>query len=390
MRGRFYPASHLSLNEGRFLINLKIEKEKKSFIMVEKSRQMRQVFIILIIFVLLLSIIACQHQEKKRYEAQFLRLFDTVTQIVAYRNSKEEFTGQVNQIYNDLEEYHQLYDIYHEYEGIVNVKVINDQAGQEPLEVDRRIIDLLLFAKEIYQKTEGRVNVALGSVLSIWHNYRERGIMDPENAKIPPIGLLKEAECHTDIHQIVIDESASTVFLADADMLLDVGAIAKGYAVEQVSRKAYQNGFTSGLISVGGNVKIMGTKDSRGKLWNVGIQNPDTPSEESNLYVVYLADKAVATSGNYQRYYTVDGKEYHHIINPDTLYPAEYFTATTIICKDSGRADALSTAIFTIPLEQGLKLVESLSDTEALWILPDGEQRFSSGFQEILAEQTGE
>ena len=358
--------------------------------MIEKSGQIRQVFIIFIIFVLLMSITACQNQGRKRYEAQFLRLFDTVTQIVAYRNSKEEFTGQVNQIYSDLEEYHQLYDIYHEYEGMVNMKVINDQAGQEPLEVDRRIIDLLLFAREIYQETDGKVNVALGSVLSIWHDYRERGIMDPENAEIPPIDLLKEAGRHTDIHQVIIDESASTVFLADEDMMLDVGALAKGYAVEQVSRQAFQHGFTSGLISVGGNVKILGTKDSRERPWNVGIQNPDAPSEESNLYVVYLTDKSVATSGNYQRYYTVEGKEYHHIINPETLYPAEYFTAATIVCEDSGQADALSTAIFTMSLEQGMALVESLPDTEAFWILPDGEQRFSSGFQEMLAEQTGE
>ena len=169
-------------------------------------------------------------------------------------------------------------------------------------------------------------------------------------------------------------------------MLLDVGAIAKGYAVERVSQKAIARGFISGLISVGGNVRSIGTKDSHGKRWNIGIQNPETPNEESNLLVVYLTDQSLVTSGNYSRYYTVDGKEYNHIINPDTLYPADYFTSITIICEDSGEADALSTAVYIMPLKQGLALVESFPQAEAFWVLPNGEQEFSSGFQDFLVD----
>ncbi len=347
---------------------------------------MRRIFLIIIACVLLLNTIGCQGQEKKRYEAQFIMLFDTVTQIVSYMDSKEEFNEQVNRIYEDLEEYHKLYDTYHEYPGIVNIKTINNSAGQQPVKVEKRIIDMLLFTKEVYKKTNGRINVALGSVLSIWHEYRERGTMDPENAELPPLDLLQEKAKHTDINKMIIDEIASTVFLEDPDMRLDVGAIAKGYAVEQVSQKAIARGFTSGLISVGGNVRSIGTKDSNGKLWNVGIQNPETPNEKSNLLVVYLTDRSLVTSGNFSRYYTVDGKEYHHIINPDTLYPADYFTSITIICEDSGKADAFSTAVYIMPLKQGQALVESLPHTEAFWVLPNGEQEFSSGFQDFLVD----
>jgi FAD:protein FMN transferase len=334
----------------------------------------------------MLNLTACQGQQKKRYEAQFLLLFDTVTQIVAYMDSKEEFTEQVNQIYDDLEEYHQLYDIYNEYEGFVNIKLINDKAGEEPLKVDRRIIDLLRFAKDVYNKTNGKVNVALGSVLSIWHHYREMGTQDPDNAKLPPIDLLKEAARHTDINKVIINKQASTVFLEDPEMSLDVGAIAKGYAIEQVSQRAIKRGFTAGLISVGGNVKVIGRKSPNGEPWNVEIQNPGPSVENSNLHIVHLMDQSLVTSGNYSRYYTVNGKKYHHIINPETLYPAEYYTAITIVCEDSGEADALSTAIYNMPFQEGLKLIESLFDTEAFWVLANGEQRFSSGFRELLAE----
>ncbi len=347
-----------------------------------------RIFLLIIICLFVFFMTACQKPEKKRYEAQFLSLFDTVTQIVAYMESKEQFQEHVNQIYQDLEIYHQLYDIYHTYNDIVNIKIINDSAGKEITDIDSRIIDLLLFAKDIYEKTDGRVNIALGSVLSIWHDYREKGILDPGEARLPQMDLLREAARHTDINKVVVDKGTSTVSLKDPYMSLDVGAIAKGYAVEQVSKRAIERGFTSGLISVGGNVKIIGTKDSNreGELWNVGIQNPQLPGAESNLHIVYLSDQSLVTSGNYVRYYTVDGKRYHHIIDPVTLYPADYFTAVTVVCENSGEADALATAIYNMPLEEGFSFIENQQGTEAFWVLPDGKQKFSTGFQKFLVK----
>lgn len=165
-------------------------------------------------------------------------------------------------------------------------------------------------------------------------------------------------------------------------MSLDVGAIAKGYSVEQVSKTAVEHGFDSGLISVGGNVRTIGYKGDDKGLWNVGIQNPDRG--QPDLYYVSLTDKSLVTSGNYIRYYTVDGKKYHHIINPETLFPTEYYDAVTIICRDSGVADALSTAVFNMPFEQGKELIESLPETEAVWIFPDGKTEYSSHFEDIL------
>jgi len=351
-----------------------------------KTKIYKKIFLVIIICIIISCILACQKPEKKRFEAEFLTLFDTVTQVVAYMDSKEEFSEHVDQIYQDLEEYHQLYDIYNSYEGIINIKAINDSAGQELTEIDARIIDLLLFARDIYQETNAKVNIAMGSVLSIWHEYRERGIQDPEAARLPQIDLLREAARHTDINKIVINKETSTVFLKDPEMSLDVGAIAKGYAVEQVSLKALKRGFTSGLISVGGNVKTIGTKNSNGEgeLWNIGIQNPESPGVESNLQIAFLSDQSLVTSGNYIRYYTVNGKKYHHIIDPETLYPVDYFTAVTVICEDSGEADALATAIYNMSLEEGLALIEKKPGIEAFWVLPNGEQKFSTGFQEFL------
>ncbi len=319
-----------------------------------------------------------------RYSAQFLNLFDTLTQIIAYMENKEEFSEYAALIYNEMEEYHQLYDIYHDYPGLNNIRTINENAGIQPVEVDQRIIDLLLFARQAYEQTGGKINIAMGPVLEIWHDYREEGIQNPDSAQLPPMDLLREAAKHTDIHKIIIDEKSSTVFLEDPEMHLDVGGVAKGYAIEQVSQTAIEQGFTSGLISGGGNVRIIGSKNIQGEKWNVGIQNPGGDRGQSNLYVVYLTDMSLVTSGNYERYYTVDGKEYHHIIDPETLYPAEYYEALTVITPDSAMADALSTALYNMPIGEGLALVENRVDTEALWIFPDGSQQFSSGFEAML------
>lgn len=340
---------------------------------------------VFLIIALTFNLAACGEakEEKKRYEAEFLLLFDTMTQIIGYAASEDEFNKQVDLIYENLEEYHQLYDIYNNYEGINNIKTINDQAGVGPVKVDKRIIDLLLLAKEVYETTDGQVNVALGAVLKIWHEHRDAGIEDPEKATLPDIAQLQAASGHTDIDQVIIDAENSTVYLADPEMSIDVGAVAKGYATEHVARIAEENGFTSGLISVGGNVRSIGVRGD-GSKWRVGIQNPFDQNGE-DITKVNLTDASLVTSGVYERYYIFNGKNYHHIIDPDTLFPAEFFVSVSILCPDSGMADGLS-KIFNMPFDEGLALIESLPDVEALWVFPDGQVKTSSHFNDYLAD----
>ncbi len=320
-----------------------------------------------------------------RYDAQFLQLFDTVTSVVGYAKDKETFTAYAQELHDELEVYHQLYDIYKEYDGINNIKTINDNAGIEPVVVDEKIIDMLELAKELDVKTNGYFNVAMGSVLSIWHGYRTMGIDDPETAELPPMEKLKAASEHMNIQDVVIDREASTVYLADPEMRLDVGAIAKGYATEMVCRKLEEDGLTNALVSVGGNVRAIGTKDD-GSKWKLGIQNPDLSSETKYLHMIAVDDMSLVTSGVYQRYYTVDGVQYHHIVNPDTLMPWFEYDSVSILCKDSGIADALSTAVFNMTQEDGQALIESMDGVEAMWLYPDGSEKYSSGFQAYMEE----
>lgn len=343
---------------------------------------------VLFFLVLILAVLFHQNQSQKnlsRYTATFLDVFDTRTDVVGYSTSEDEFVEQVSLLKEKLEYYHKLYDIYNDYEGMNNIKTINDNAGVAPVEVNKDIIDLLLFSKKMYGETNGQINIAMGSVLKIWHNYRDAGINNPESAELPPMEDLQAASAYCDIEQIVIDEEASTVYLTDANMSIDVGSIGKGYAVQRVAEYAKEIGMESALLSVGGNVCAVGSKLD-GSDWRVGIQNPDTTSEDAYVGKVDVTDACVVTSGDYQRYYVVDGVKYCHIIDGDTLMPAEHFSSVSIVTDDSGKADALSTAVFNMPFEEGLSFVNSLEGVEAMWILNDGSIEYSDGFAEYAVE----
>ena len=347
---------------------------------------MKKVLSSILIASVMLSVVglfsACQ-KNKQKFTNYYFDYFDTSSTIIGYEETKEDFSKVCKEIEAQLKEYHQLFDIYKKYDGVNNLCVVNElENGQhKEIKVDKKIIDLLLFSKEMYNLTEGKTNIAMGSVLSLWHDSRTYGLDHPENAKLPDEKLLKEASKHIDIDDVIINEESSTVYLKDPKLTLDVGAIAKGYAVEKIAKWLENEGVSGYVLNVGGNVRAVG-KQYGGTPWKTGIENPDN-NNEKEPYIAYLniENEAVVTSGSYQRFYEVNGKKFHHIIDSETLYPASKFAAVSVVCKDSGKADALSTALFLMDLEDGKKLTESLKDTEAIWTLNTGEIYKSSGFK---------
>lgn len=321
----------------------------------------------------------------EQYKAIYIDSFDTVTQYIGYGESEEAFKADAEILNQELLEYHKLYNIYNSYEGLNNLRTINANAGKEPVKVDQRIIDLLKFSIDLYKKTDGEINIAMGSVLKIWHHYRTEGIDAPELAVLPAMEKLEEAAKHCNIEDIIIDEEASTVYLADPEMSLDVGSIGKGYAVQKVAEYAKELGYNNLVINCGGNAISIGTK-ANGEDWIFGIQNPDLEAENTLLKRVIITNNCLVTSGDYQRYYVVDGVEYCHIIDPDTLMPAEYFKSVSIITSHSGLADALSTALFNMPYEDGLALINSIDDAEAIWVFEDGSIHYSENFEDYIVE----
>ncbi|MBQ9517626.1 MAG: FAD:protein FMN transferase [Eubacterium sp.] len=320
---------------------------------------MKKILSLIICISLTLTLCSCSGG-LKRFEKSFLDVFDTASNIVAYDTDADTFEVHYNELHSMLVRYNKLFDIYKSYDGITSLKDVNDNAGTSPVKVDSDTIDLLKFGKEVYGITHGAVNICLGSVLQIWHEYRDEG------TRVPEISLLKKAAEHTDINDLVLDEKAQTVYFKDKDLKLDVGAIAKGYAAQKATEYAKQNLWDGALINLGGNVTAYGLKPDNSK-WNVQIENPNPNSTEA-LETLKISDESVVTSGDYQRCYEVDGKRYCHIINPKTLMPAENFSSVSVICNDSALADALSTALFILPLDEGKKLLQRYPDVKAYWV----------------------
>ena len=318
---------------------------------------------------LCLSALSCGRNDSR--SETFYEYFDTVCTVSSYANEgQKEFAEICDDIENSLSFYHRLFDIYHEYEGVNNLATINKNAGISPVTVPKELIDFLLYSNEIYTLTNGEVNIAMGSVLSLWHDCRE----DAQNNKaatIPTDKELKEAAEHTSIETILIDTEKNTVYITDKDTSIDAGAIAKGYATEMIAKELISLGISSYVLNFGGNIRIIGTKQN-GDGWITGITNPDKSSSDPFVRRLTLRDTSCVTSGSYERYFTANGKDYHHIIDKDTLYPSEHFASVSIITESSALADALSTALFNMTYEEGLALCQRLGNVSAIWVTIDG------------------
>lgn len=358
----------------------------------------------LVLSLLSLSMMMIMTGCSKKYELMSHYItgpFDTITTYMSYVSSEDEFNEQCDYIEEQLNYYDQLFDKYNTYNGMNNLKTINDNAGKKAIEVDQPLIDLLNLSIERNRKISSKVNIAFGSVINIWHDYREEAESHDGVGTVPSDVELEKANQHTSIDSIEIDEKKKTVYINDALVSIDVGATAKGYAIELIKDGLIEMGVDNFLLSGGGNVASHGQRkiqkegefylDDCADKFCVGIDSPqdgnyaasaDDPDSE-NEAVLVVQGESIVTSGDYQRFYQdVNGVRYHHLIDPETLYPAVHFRSVSIITEDSGLADFLSSAVFLMEYEEGLKLVNSLDGVEAIWLLEDGKIKMSDGLKD--------
>ena len=313
-----------------------------------------------------LSFTSCTDPEIKVKNRIFYEYFDTVSYVYDYSGgTDEQFDEVCRGVEYELKTCHELFDIYNTYAGVTNLKTVNDSAGKGPVKVNVRIIDLLEDAIELYELTDGNVNVMMGSVLSIWHKHRTEGV------SLPDMDALVAANEHTSIENLVIDRENMTVEITDPEASLDVGAIAKGFTAELIYNMLAERGICGYAINLGGNLRTVGTKPD-GSGWVSGVQNPDKNAADPYVATLTISDSALVTSGVYERYYTVDGVQYHHIINKDTLMPERNYLSVTVHTESSTVADALSTALFNMSIDEGREVISSLSYTEIIYVWADG------------------
>lgn len=335
---------------------------------------------------LCIALAGCSQDEPQDTDPKgnaYFTWFDTVSYVYSYaEDPAEQFEKRSAGVSGVLTEYHQLFDIYHEYSGINNLCTVNRLAGGDAVAVDRKLIDFLLYAEELYYSTDGEMNILLGPVLKIWHDHRTAAGEDPSSATLPEEEALRTAAEYTDFSLLEIDVENCTVRLTDPNAAIDVGALGKGYATEKAAEYLIEEKAFGYVLNVGGNLRIIGTKPD-GSGWKTAVKDPQDPDMHYSA-VLNLSDTACVTSGNYERFFSVKGKQYHHIIDPDTLWPSEHFASVTVVTEDSGLADALSTALFCMSYEEGLALTERIGGVDVLWIDHDGTIRYTEGLTDKL------
>lgn len=339
---------------------------------------MKKNLLLVVILTLLLVLTSCK--KHNLYAKTYFEYFDTVITISGYEKNIDDFNNNLKLIEPLFEKYHKLFDIYYEYSNVNNICTVNKKAYLNPIKVDIEIVNMLEYGFNMYDKTKGMLNLAMGSVLKLWHNEREYASEYPNKATLPNKEKLIEASKYMNIDDVVINKEESTIFIKNEFTKLDVGSIAKGYVCEQITKVLNENNVTSYIVNLGGNIKLIGSKP-KNKDFNVGVQDPNS---NNNLTVLSLKDYSVVTSGSYQRYYIVDGVRYHHIINPETLMPENKYLSVTIVSKNSTLCDCLSTALFNLTIEEGKEIIKTFDDTYAMWVDINNNITYSDGFESFI------
>jgi thiamine biosynthesis lipoprotein len=249
---------------------------------------------------------------------------------------------------------------------------INAGAGRAPAVVGRDTIEVLLAARQLNQWTSGKFDVTFGALADVWkfdHDTDERLPTDAEIAARIPL---------LDYRQVVIDETASSVFITRPGMRIHLGGIGKGYAVDRVSDVLRRHGFQHFMVQFGGDLYVAGQPGSDS--WRLGISDPRGPRGDS-FATVELRDATLSTSGDYERFFIKDGQRYHHLLDPDTGQPARGCRSVSIVARTATMADGLSTGVFILGPQAGMALVERLPDVEAVIVTEANEVLISSGLR---------
>lgn len=338
------------------------------------QKTLKRALVLLLCALLTLPLYSCAGR-KKKYSESYFGYFDSFAEFTVYTDSKDDFLRYSEIVAEELKKYHQMLDAYNAYENTVNVYTLNECAAHEPVEVTHELLDFLKRSKEMYELTSGYTSVALGALTRVWKDAIK-------TQTVPSDDVLAEAAKHISIDDLLLDEKKSTVRFADEKLKLDAGALGKGYAADRIAEALALEGCTdSFLLNLGGTLVAKGEKPD-GTPWLAGIQAPDGGELDGvsvNLSSDVFETVALSTSGSYHRGFLQDGVVYHHIIDPYTYKPENIYVSVSIICASAMQADALSTALFSMPLEKGQALIALHAGKEAVWQLTSGEVVMSDG-----------
>jgi thiamine biosynthesis lipoprotein len=309
-------------------------------------------------FLLLTFLCACTSHKERIYRKSKI-LMDTFVTITVVSNSENSAGKAIDNAFSEIERLEKLSNFF---SSESEVSRINKNAGISGVRVLPDILDMLNKAIMVSEKTEGSFDVTIGPVISLYDFHKK---IKPEES------VIKKNLSLVNYRYLIINRDKSTAFLKKKGMLIDLGGISKGYAADKAVETLKRNGINSGLVSIAGDIKAFGLKPD-GKPWKIGIRNPRIPPNpplvkggkggfsDDIMATLELEDMAISTSGDYERFFIIDGRRYHHLLSPRTGYPAQKCQSVSVITKEGAFTDAFATGVFILGLEKGIKVLEKL------------------------------
>ena len=319
------------------------------------------------IFFLCVLLSSCSSNKLSSYKKS-KALLDTFVTITVVADSQDTADKTIEDAFAVIEKFGNLVNFFSDRSELSD---INRNAGIRGVRVSPETLDIIKKTLYVSEKSGGAFDPTIGPEIKLW---------DFLNKTRPSDVDIKENLSLVNYKNIIIDKVKSTVFLKKKDMLLDLGGIAKGYAADLAVQSLKRNGITAGLVAIAGDIKAYGLKPDK-KPWVVGIKNPRQKNNDDEIIArIPLSDKAISTSGDYERYFIIDGQRFHHLLIPQTGYPAYTCQSATVIADEGVMTDAFSTALFILGPERGMELAKQMG-MDAMIIDDKGTIHTTSGLQ---------
>lgn len=302
-----------------------------------------------------------------KYETEFFAMGTVINEKIYGKNSELACI----QVENEIKRIENIMSFFLEDSDI---NKLNENAGKSKIKLEEETIYVINKAKQLSKLSSGAFDITTGPLVKLW------GIFT-NHAKVPNKKEIDEAQKLIRYEDIIIDVKSNLAMLRRKGQMVDLGAIAKGYAADKAIEIYKKNGIKSAFINIGGNVMVLGKKNYE-DLWTIGIQNPDKVRGEC-IGALLVEDASVVTSGGYVRYFEKNNIKYHHIMDFKTGYPCSSgLKSVTVISNKSIEADALSTAIFVLGYENGRKLVDDVDGLDAIFITENNEIKITEGLKD--------
>lgn len=281
--------------------------------------------------------------------------------------SAEDSMFAYNQIKNAENEVKRIEKLISSWKDNSETALINKNAGIKPVKVSDELFGIIKRALFISKLTEGAFDITYAAADAVW-KFNNKEVVFPDSLTV------KNMLSKIGYKKVIIDEKNKTVFLSEKGMKIGFGAIGKGYSADKVKKMLIENGVKSGIVDAGGDIITWG-KQPNGKDWTIAVKNP--MNKNKVFAVLPVSNKAVVTSGDYEKFFIYENKKYTHIINPKTGYPTSGLISVTIFAESAELADALATGVFILGRDTGLNLINQIPEAESV-IIDESGKMFTS------------